>query len=356
MYYNGKHGKHVETFLNEVHAAINAKYNSARNNDAINAMKLQKFFQELKTAAAAKRKDSEVIYNMFLDDLLNDIDAIAKTRNKNYKITNLFKRRGKNSQEQGMALEQELTDVIEAVLEEISGEKVLREDINIGAKTGNVKFTAIDDMIQNVNGNVKDEVITKLNKEKQPLYYLKNVAGKIDVKGFEVSITGQPKKELLDIYNLLKDATFSAKNYDSMSKEDKIQSAVEGSRRGGLIHLGSSNPYRAIYGSLSSLGYENRTIDSAYYAGKNRIELYNSDNASQHFFHLRYIYELTGAGILYSGGVNFGEARYLIYNDPSGNIYVKSTSEIIADLLNDNNPPFSGSPFQSISISKTAFY
>ena len=42
MYYNGKHGKHVETFLNEVHAAINAKYNSARNNDAINAMKFLK--------------------------------------------------------------------------------------------------------------------------------------------------------------------------------------------------------------------------------------------------------------------------------------------------------------------------
>ena len=356
MYYNGKRGKHVETFLNEVHTAINAKYNASKNNDAINAIKLQNFFQQLKIAAANKKENNAVIYNIFLDDLLNDIDAIAKSRNKNYNITNLFKRRGKNSQEQGMILEQELTDVIEAILEKISGEKVLREDINIGAKTGNVKFTAIDDIIYDINDNTKEELVKKLNKEKQPLYYLKNVAGKIDVKGFEVSITGQPTKELLDIYNLLKDATFSAKNYDSMSKEDKIQSVVEGSRRGGLIHLGNSNPYRAIYGSLSSLGYENSTIDSAYYAGKNRIELYNSNNASQHFFHLRYIYELTGAGILYTGGVNFGEARYLIYNDPSGNIYVKSTSQIIADLLNDNNPPFVGSPFQSISISKTVFY
>lgn len=354
MYYNGKHGKHVETFLNEVHTAVNAKYNASVNIDTINAQKLQKFFQELKMAATNKKNNKDIVYNMFLDDLLNDIEAIAKKRSANYKIENLFKRRGKNSQEQGMVLERELTDVIEAILEKISGEKILREDINIGAKTGNVKYSAVDDMVKNINEETEKEIVKELNKGNKPLHYLKNVAGKIDVKGFEVSISGEPDPELLEIYNLIKDATFSAKNYDSMTWDEKMQQMVQRTQGGGLIHLGNSNPYRAIYGSLSNLGYESRTIDSAYFAGKNRIELYNSDNASSHFFHLRYIYELTGAGILYSGGVNLGEARYLIYNDPSGNIYVKSTSEIIADLLN-NRPPFTGSPFQSISISKSIF-
>ena len=61
------------------------------------------------------------------------------------------------------------------------------------------------------------EVVKELNKGNKPLHYLKNVAGKIDVKGFEVSISGEPDPELLEIYNLIKDATFSAKNYDSMT-------------------------------------------------------------------------------------------------------------------------------------------
>lgn len=355
MYYNGKHGKHVETFLNEVHAAANARYNALSNADAVNAQKLQNFFQELKQAAANRKENKDIVYNIFLDELLNDIENIAKKRSANYKIENLFKRRGRNSQEQGMVLERELTDVIEAILEKISGKEVLREDINIGAKTGNVKMTAVDGMIQDINGEVEKEVVNELNKGKKPLHYLKNVAGKIDLRGFEVVIAGEPSPELLEIYNLIKDATFSAKNYDSMTWDEKMQQMVERTKGGGLIHLGKSTPYRAIYGALSNLGYESRTIDSAYFAGKNRINIYNSDTASNHFFHLRYIYELTGAGILYSGGVNLGEARYLIYNDPSGNIYVKSTSEIIADLLN-NKPPFTGSPFQDISISKTVFY
>lgn len=217
MYYNGKHGKHVETFLNEVHTAVNAKYNASVNIDTINAQKLQKFFQELKMAATNKKNNKDIVYNMFLDDLLNDIEAIAKKRSVNYKIENLFKRRGKNSQEQGMVLERELTDVIEAILEKISGEKVLREDINIGAKTGNVKYSAVDDMIKNINEETEKEIVKELNKENKPLHYLKNVAGKIDVKGFEVSISGEPDPELLEIYDLIKDATFSAKNYDSMT-------------------------------------------------------------------------------------------------------------------------------------------
>lgn len=355
MYYNGKHGKHVETFLNEVHTAINAKYNAAANIDTINAQKLQKFFQELKEAASNRDNKENIVYNLFLDDLLNDIETIAKARSVNYKIENLFKRRGKNSQEQGMVLERELTDVIEAILEKISGDKVLREDINIGAKTGNVKFTEVDNMIKDINSEAEKELIGKINKEKKPLHYLKNVAGKIDVRGFEVSIAGQPDPQLLEIYNLIKDATFSAKNYDSMTWDEKMQQMVEKTKGGGLIHLGKSNPYRAIYGALSNLGYDSSTIDSAYFAGRNRVNIYNSNSAANHLFHLRYIYELTGAGILYSGGINLGEARYLIYNDPSGNIYVKSTSEIIADLLN-NNPPFVGDPFQDITISKTKFF
>ena len=77
MYYNGKHGKHVETFLNEVHTAVNAKYNAARNNDTVNAMKLQKFFQELK-AAAASRKNNDGIISYLVSSIIYNLEKVNR--------------------------------------------------------------------------------------------------------------------------------------------------------------------------------------------------------------------------------------------------------------------------------------
>lgn len=59
---------------------------------------------------------------------------------------------------------------------------------------------------------------------------------------------------------------------------------------------------------------------------------------------------------MYNNGQFLGEVKYLIYNDPAtDNIYVKSTSEILEDVLN-GNPEFTGDPFNTtIHISKMKF-
>ena len=99
------------------------------------------------------------------------------------------------------------------------------------------------------------------------------------------------------------------------------------------LALGKSNIFRSIYGSLSDLGYEDRVVQSAIFAGYNSIIRGNSSVAN-HFYHLRYMYELMGTGITYNG-VSVGHAKYLIYNDPHGNIYVKSTAELLNDVLEE---------------------
>jgi hypothetical protein len=154
---------------------------------------------------------------------------------------------------------------------------------------------------------------------------------------------------LLEIYDLLKDATFTAKNYNSMTLDQKAEVYIKAVGRN-TLSLGKTNVYRAIIGTLEDLGFSERTAISAFWAGYNRIN--SGDNyVATHFYHLRYIYELIGSGIKYNG-VSFGTAKYLIFNDPSGGIWVKSTAEILSDLLNSRvisaNKAFSS----AITISK----
>ena len=51
MYYNGRRGKTVETFLTEVHKKMETKYSDNVATASQDAKELQLFFQELKTAA-----------------------------------------------------------------------------------------------------------------------------------------------------------------------------------------------------------------------------------------------------------------------------------------------------------------
>ena len=72
-----------------------------------------------------------------------------------------------------------------------------------------------------------------------------------------------------------------------------------------------------------------------------------------HIYHLRYLYELTGAGILYKDYNDSlaGGAKYFVYNDPtSEELIVVSTASIISQLLQSEDIP--DNPYGSIGISK----
>lgn len=347
MYYNGNNRYRVSTFLNQVHTAMQSKYIASASIDKQNALELQNFFQELKEASLTYDPNNPIgneVINLVLD-------GVIKHSPPNFKIANLFgqagKSYGKNAYDSGARFERELTRVIQAVYEGVSDKefKFDESQVNIGSRTAtsiNLSEELLGDqqiqkMLKTV-GTKTQKYITMADGTKKLVYYLQDVSGKIDVKGYEIAITGNPSPELLKIYNLLKDATFTAKNYNSKTWDEKAQTFVDAT--GTTLALGKTNIYRSIIGTLEDLGYDSRTSQSAFWAGFNRINS-GDQNVMNHFYHLRYIYELTGAGIKYDGQ-SYGGAKYLIYNDPSGGIWVKSTAEILADLLNSSDNITSG--------------
>lgn len=358
MYYNGNNKYRVNTFLNQVHTAMIAKYTNQAKEDAAKAAKLQSFFQELKNASKTYNPN-DIVGNATINTILETIIQLSPA---NFKIENLFGQAGhtyaKNSYESGARFERELTRVIQAVYENLTDDEFEFDvsQVNIGSQTAsavNLSDELLNDkkvqkMLKTI-GTKTQKYIETADGQKVLRYYLRDVDGKIDVKGYEINITGNPTAELLEIYDLLKDATFTAKNYNSMTWDEKAKIYVEAVGRN-TLSLGKTNVYRAIVGTLGDLGFSERTAISAFWAGYNKINS-GDDYVSTHFYHLRYIYELIGSGIKYNG-VSFGTAKYLIFNDPSGGIWVKSTAEILSDLLNSSNITSSGTFGGTIVISK----
>jgi hypothetical protein len=96
------------------------------------------------------------------------------------------------------------------------------------------------------------------------------------------------------------------------------------------IHLGNSLPAKAVSGALNYLGYGSEEVDSVLLWGSAG----DSEEIKRHIYHLRYIYELTGAGLIDANGNPSGLVDFIVYNDPSSDaIYVKSTAEILVDVL-----------------------
>ena len=346
--YEKKEKKHVAQFLGEVHKMEQVKYNARRNPLVKKARELQEFLQEIKYAFNHPQ-EAATLGELLDEEALSLIIESIHNQQKNMK--RIFSRGGRIG---GFQFERDLQRVITAVMENVSAEdiKIDKNQILIGAKSGNIETIDADlekwkrDILEAIGMKTYTEVKAK-NGRIIRKYYLPSVTGKIDVQGYKIDVRADANLKLLYLYSLLKDATFSAKSYSSISFKTK-QDLSETN-----IHLGNTNLYRAIVGSLTNLGYANGTATSAFYAGYNEI-MKNKDDVKQHFFHLKYIYELTGGGIKYDG-VDLGEVKYLVYNDPaSDGIYVKSTPEILADVL-DGNIVFSGNLLSGISINKKFF-
>lgn len=358
MDYQGKYNSTtVQSFLiNLVHPAMDVKYKYYKTKDVEKAQDLQQFFQDLKNTAKG-RASNNIISNLLMDGLLDELDQLGKAQWKNYNVNKLFTRPG------GLTFERELSDVIAAVAASLTEEDLdliqIRKTINIGHQKGNVideDFSSqLSQKILKATGIKTQKKIQIDADNTKKLYYLTQVEGKsdIDVNSFRIDIKANANSYLLYIWKLLATASFSAKNYNSMSWDEKLKILVENHHE--KLSIGKSNIIRSLYGSLNSLGiWDHNTIISAIYAGYWAATKYNQQPVMTHFYHLRYIYELTGAGIMYDGKMS-NEVNFLIYNDPNGEIFVKSTAGIVSDVL-DNHPAFRGNPFKDITIKKAYFH
>lgn len=157
--------------------------------------------------------------------------------------------------------------------------------------------------------------------------HMVSVQGKIDIAGYRAELDVKGNTTLSPyakrMVKALTGATFTAKNYISSSS----------------LHFGNTNPFR-IFATVAPSGED--TVGRF----KQMLNCFDGHagfhtKAPTYFYRIKAIYELTGYGTQYVRNV-FNEsfqgsgARFLIYNDPVGEIYVIPTQSIMDQLLNDS--------------------
>lgn len=318
------------------------------------ALELQNFFQDLKQYATTGSISNGSLDSLSMSLIYDQIQgAIAGDPTMENFTRGLFRK--EYDREHGIEpFERELSHTIKAVLDTASLETLNLDDIFVGQQTANIGNINTDKLSEKVLQHLTDlsqkKVEQGLRKTAHDYVNIVAKAGKIDAKGSSITINTNVSPQLQRIASLLSEATFSAKNY----KDTYIQGhfKMEFQRN---VDLGKTNPYKAYYGILSSLGYDSKTISKTFsqaywYWAKDRK--YKNDVAN-YITQIRQVYELTGIGLIYNNTNNFGAVKYIIYNAPNGGIYVKSTGEIISEFLNGQQAQQLRNPFTSgISISK----
>lgn len=343
----------VNIFLDEVHKAMEKRYilSSQASKDKKDAVKLQTFLQGLKDTAVSENPFSNTIAGVILEQ-------IQANHRQNYKIGRLFQRKT------GKKLEDELTDIVMAVYEQARSKGILAQNItdqaiskniNTGGQKGTIVQGILDETTQAILKTLGQEVKQAIDQAGNRTtavsagQILIDVQQKTDVKGLNVDIPiSVQTNDFVEILSIINRAKISAKNYSSVGRaQQKLDELVPN------LHLGKSNIYRAVAGPLASLGYEDKTINSAFNEAVEDVD----PTVRAHIYHLRYIYELTGAGIVnIKTGEVYEEVNFLVYNDPSGSqIYVSSVAEILAEVLEDKGMFISDDPFEAITIKKSYF-
>lgn len=146
----------------------------------------------------------------------------------------------------------------------------------------------------------------------------------------QISANVDPNSALYNLQTIFAGHTFTIKNYAAL---DWIGNG-KASDRLTNIHLGETNLFKSVYGPLAAL-YDKSLAKHIFYEAMNLI---NNDTAfiAKHIFHIRFIYELTGFGLLSVRGKlsPLAEAEFLIVNNPDmPDIHVRSCADIILHVL-----------------------
>lgn len=330
--------KNTNELYRELHEKMKDKYINNLNIDTEirNAQFLEQFLFNLKNIDKGTTHPIKALANINYLKLAEQ----ATMRMPNAKATHKLFRRAHDKNQKLLdgaddIFEQELNAVIQA-FEKMS----LRTNIPatpsasntlVGQKTANI----IDKIVETTLTEGQKAIIANANKSKSDAYTGPSFrAGKIDLQGAyaEIDIKAQVKPGFKKFARLLQDATISAKNYSSQYWDKGQQQIID--KNIISLHLGASDVFKSFVGGMSSLGYPTDVIIKAFFAGYNNYTKHSNEEIGHHIYHLRFLYELRGAGLYDKEGNNLKEVKYLIWNDPaSDNIKVFSTAVIIQSLL-----------------------
>ena len=363
MHVNGFTGTSASVVLNKVHQQLYRRYvKQAYSDTSINSIKnaelLQDFLQSWKRYANGKAVKSQLFTPMLLETIqsampknskfkFNTSGGVKFEREFGTFILNLL-----NNEILGTSFQGKFSDALNKTL---TGSKQVTS-----TKSGKYDIIDLDGLAYQILQNIYSTTDMKLRSELEKAYRGLNsqrartdgkeitVSGKTDVsaKRVEFIISTQIPEQMRLVFQLLSKAQFTLKNYATSGYAYIFlkQKGLDPTK----IHFGDSNVLRALVAVLTELGYKMNVIKSIYYSAYASGDV----SAQLHIYHIRYVYELTGLGQNYIDKElkQFGEAEFLIWNDPSSdNIYVKSTAQLILEMFNE---VFDGNWQKAIEISK----
>lgn len=360
MLTNSLKQKHTATEgLQEVHDRMLLAYNTQNGAEVAIAKKLQNYLQYFKRILSYPEQyqsDDPLLRGMGLEE-----EAIIEMRTRFQQVlqvgsgyTQIFR-----SQHQWYQHRTDFDDIVEgelnALLQVVAEKATGIKNIDLGQRIVGGE-SAIVDIPEEIGIELVDELVKDLqgkisNKQKSKIIEDLKVSarsGKIDVTGYskDLVVSANILPQFQEFINLFSSINFSVKNYKGDGKYE--------------IHLGDSNPFKAMYGSLTELNYSPKEATHIYsHTRMSYLKKKNVASRNRDIFHLRFMYELTGSGlvnILDGGGKqNLGTVDYLIYNDPvSDKIFVKSTKQMISEILTDKNMKVTN-PWSGIYVSKASF-
>ena len=359
------HDGDINEFLNGVHDAIinnylKGLYNQKNSSELIqNASILEKFLQDLKRESGQQKKSKNITFNLVKNEVNK---ALGRGATKHLFKTS-YDRHNKVD-----PFEEEMTALLYVITKNIAieeeAEKLTLEDFSLGSKQVTVDLEK--KYLKEWSKIAIEQCAKSAEKEFTYSDSWGNVvarSGKPDSQGVEVTVKADANPELLKIYDIIKNAKFSEKNYKNMYWDKKTSKNVLGSSS---LHLGQkdSNALKAYYGVLTDLGYSKESaVTSFYHAyGCWQKKEHGHKDVGKNILRIRQVYELVGSGSGFFENGEFktiGKVDYLIFNVPDSKyeIYVKSVPEILQNLFDlvDDVGVF-GNPFtQRISVSKSVF-
>lgn len=357
MGYYQRKDEDLMQFLNRVHQDMMEKYakDIIENNiekEKREAYELQDFLNNIKKGymeGFIGKSDEINTVNLVIEDLKQLHPQIRK---------------GFLQQTSGKSLELQLSEIMASValqaVADLTGEgrkaelKKYAEMSNVGKQKTTIDFSKWlhHNFIQNLlqDCGVKTRKKIKESNNKDLYYYLQDVEGKIDNTGLKLNIplNFQGRPYLQKMYNLLSQATISAKNYSDYF--------FTGPSMG--LRLGGTNLIRILYSIFVDLGNSKSAAIKRIYQIKHHIE---ESKVSKEISKIQFVYELIGPGLIYAKKeyefLNNRTVKFFIWNNPQGDIYVRSTKDMIKELL-DNDTLFNNNIYYSgkdMYISKNFF-
>lgn len=310
--------------------------NTKLSSEDLKAKKLQAFLRLIKSA---EQNNNKLSLSKFwpASDQISLIQELQEINPTLFREGLMLKTQHTNLTQLGNYLEHDLARIFKTFEASLTGKdyKSTQKTYGIGSRR-----TQIPNIIQDA-----EEIMLKEYKEayrsaargmeeykntSQPISdsigVMHSVQGKADVQGLNPAILTLSTQTTIkkDIRDALLNASFSAKNY--ISSND--------------INLGQTNPFRVFSTAASAIGVDGGP--DRYYRMINCLINHNNSphsNAPSYFYRIRGIYELTGAKMQYVKQDSLGQlisgqyVKFLVINNPSGEVYVISTARIVKNLI-----------------------